>query len=174
GFLRPLAILGGYLDGARRRGATLLTGTTVRALRRAADGRVIEVETDHGRIAAGTVVNAAGAWAAALAAMAGVDIPVTPLHRQVAIVAGDSPLPESMPMTIFVEDGFHFRVRDGRVMLLGPGPTPGPPCDAADPTSSLEPGWLDDMLAHARRRVPALRSARVDRAACWAGYYEMS
>lgn len=174
GFLRPLAMCQGYLDGARRLGATLLTGTTVRALRRAADGGIVAVETDRGTIATGTVVNAAGPWAAGLAALAGVTIPVTPLHRQVACVAGASPLPESMPMTIFVEDGFHLRVRDGRVLLLAPGPTPPPACTAADPTATLDRRWLDGVRSRARQRLVPLRTARVDRAACWAGYYEMS
>ena len=33
-----------------------------------------------------------------------------------------------MPMTIFAGDGFHFRVRDGRVLLLWPSPgVPGEP-----------------------------------------------
>ncbi|MHB1225002.1 MAG: NAD(P)/FAD-dependent oxidoreductase [Gemmatimonadaceae bacterium] len=174
GFLRPLAMLQGYLDGARRLGATLLTGTTVRALRRAADGGVSVVETDRGAIATGAVVNAAGPWAAGLAALAGGTIPVTPLHRQVACVAGASPLPESMPMTIFVEDGFHLRVRDGRVLLLAPGPTPSPSCVVAEPTAALDRSWLDGVRSRARRRLLPLRTARVDRAACWAGYYEMS
>lgn len=174
GFLRPLAMLQGYLDGALRSGAALLTDTTVRGLRRDADGCVTVVETDRGPIAAGTVVNAAGPWAAGLAALAGASIPVTPLHRQVACVAGASPLPESMPMTIFVEDGFHLRVRDGRVLLLAPGPATPPAGAAAEPRAALDRRWLDGVRSRARRRLLPLRTARVDRAACWAGYYEMS
>jgi sarcosine oxidase subunit beta len=38
----------------------------------------------------------------------------------------------------------------------------------------VDPAWLQDVTATARRRVPALRDAAIDRDACWAGLYEMS
>ena len=80
-------------------------------------------------------------------------------------------LPEAMPMTIFAGDGFHLRVRDGRVLLLWP--TPGA---AGQPWSVHRwiRTWIAAVLAKAHRRVPALREAQIDRAACWAGLYEMS
>ena len=78
-------------------------------------------------------------------------------------------LPASMPMTIFTGDGFHFRVRDGRVLLLWPTPGAGRPVRDA-----VDPGWVDAVTAKAHARVPALARVRVDRAASWAGLYEMS
>jgi sarcosine oxidase subunit beta len=75
-----------------------------------------------------------------------------------------------MPMTIWAGDGFHLRVRDGRVLLLWPTPgVPGRPFD-----TSVDPVWLDAVTAMAHERVPALRSAAVDRPASWSGLYEMS
>jgi sarcosine oxidase subunit beta len=75
-----------------------------------------------------------------------------------------------MPMTIDVEDGFHLRVRDGRVLLLWPADTTGAqPYDTA-----FDASWLDGLLSRARHRVPCLRGAAIDREACWAGLYEMS
>jgi sarcosine oxidase subunit beta len=72
-------------------------------------------------------------------------------------------------MTIW-DDGFHLRVRDGRVLLLRP--TPG---DPADPWSDrVDPAWLDDIARDAPVRVPALRGVAIDRASAWAGLYEMS
>jgi sarcosine oxidase subunit beta len=72
-----------------------------------------------------------------------------------------------MPMTIFA-DGFHFRVRDGRVLLLWP--------DEATPgwDTRVEPGWMDTVEKAARERVPALRPIPLDRAGAWAGLYEQS
>ena len=72
-------------------------------------------------------------------------------------------------MTLWPGDGFHFRVRDGRVLLLRP--TPG----AADPfRAEVDDAWVREVQAIAERRVPALAGVQIDRARCWAGLYEMS
>ena len=129
-----------------------------------------QCETAGGRLAVGAVVNAAGPWAAAVAALAGVTLPVTPLRRQIATTTPCDLLPADMPMTIWAGDGFHLRVRDGRVLLLWPTPgVPGRPFDA-----SVDPAWVDAVVAMAHARVPVLRGATIDRPACWAGLYEMS
>ena len=119
--------------------------------------------------ATGVVVNAAGAWAAGVARLAGVELPVTPLRRQVAVTVPTDVLPATMPMTIFARDGFHLRVRDGRVLLLLPSAGASDPFDV-----SVEPAWVDAVAHIARERVPCLRDVAIDRAACWAGLYEMS
>jgi sarcosine oxidase subunit beta len=172
GFIRPLSILNGYVEAARRLGVRFEFGTEVTgfSIAKRLPGRVLAVETSAGPIAARHVVNAAGAWAGALGKIAGLEIPVTPLRRQVAPTVPTSALPEEMPMTIFLGDGFHLRVRDGRVLLLWPQPSA-----SADPFDDrFDEGWLPGLLERARRRVPCLRDVPVDRAGCWAGLYEMS
>ena len=132
--------------------------------------RVVAVETNRGRVATGAVVNAAGPWAADVAKMAGVDLPVTPLRRQVAATVPCALLPADMPMTIWAGDGFHLRVRDGRVLLLWPTPgVPGKPFEA-----SVDPEWVRAVVEKAHVRVPVLRGVEVDSRASWAGLYEMS
>lgn len=169
GFIRPLEMLRGYTEAARRLGVRFEYGASVRGLR-VRDGRVASVRTDTGEVAAGAVVNAAGPWAAEVAAMAGVDIPVYPLRRQVAVTEPFDDLPQSMPMTVFVESGFHLRVRDGRVLLLWPAAA-----NAAEPfDTTFDEAWLPRVTARAHRWIPALRDVKVDRAACVAGLYEMS
>lgn len=170
GVLRPTEIMRGYLETAERRGAELRWGEPVMALERGAGGTITTVVTPRGSYATGFVVNAAGPWAAAVARLAGVEIPIVPLRRQVAITGPTDALPSTFPMTIWLDDGFHLRVRDGRVLLLRP--TPG---DPADPWSDqVEPGWLDDIAVRAQARVPELRGVALDRPAAWAGLYEMS
>jgi sarcosine oxidase subunit beta len=170
GFIRPLRILEGYLAAAARLGARVEWGVEVTALRRDAGGRITGADTTRGPIAVEAVVDAAGPWAAAVAAMAGVHLPVTPLRRQIATTGPCDLLPADMPMTIWAGDGFHLRVRDGRVLLLWPTPgAAGRPFD-----DSVEPAWVDAVVALAHARVPVLRDAIIDRAACWAGLYEMS
>jgi sarcosine oxidase subunit beta len=172
GFLRPLAILNGYVEAARRLGVRFEFGAEVTgfAVAKRLPGRVMAVETAAGPIAADHVVNAAGPWAGALGRLAGTEIPVVPLRRQVAATVPTSALPEEMPMTIFLDDGFHLRVRDGRVLLLWPQPS-----SSADPfDAGFDESWLPGLLERAHARVPCLRGVPVDRAACWAGLYEMS
>jgi sarcosine oxidase, subunit beta len=170
GFIRPSGILDGYLDGACRLGAQVWWGVEATGIERGHDGRAAGVTTAKGRIDAGVIVNAAGAWAGQLASAAGVELPVVPLRRQVASTAPTGVLPRDMPMTIFTDDGFHLRVRDGRVLLLWP--TPGVP---GDPWATpVDDRWVHQVGARASARVPPLVNVPIDRAACWAGLYEMS
>lgn len=170
GFIAPLRVLNGYLAAALRAGARVEWQTSVTGLIRGGDGSIVGVETSRGRIATEAVVNAAGAWAAELAAQAGVALPVTPLRRQIAATVPCSLLPPTTPMTIFVGDGFHFRVRDGRVLLLWPTPgAPGQPFDV-----SVDRQWIAQVGTMAATRVPVLEDVAIDVACCRAGLYEMS
>jgi len=153
GFIKPLQILDGYRRAAERLGATFRWGVEANAFDIARDGRIAAVRHRGGAIATPIVVNAAGPWSAAVASWASVALPVVPLRRHVTVTAPTAALPDAMPMTIYAGDGFHFRVRDGRVLLLAPD---------ADP------------VAAARARVPALANVAIDRDAGWSGLYEMS
>jgi sarcosine oxidase subunit beta len=170
GFIRPLRILEGYLAAGARLGVRVAWGAEATGFSVGRDGTISEVLTSRGPIGVAAVVNAAGPWAARVAAWAGLDLPVTPLRRQAAATEPCEFLPEAMPMTIFAGDGFHLRVRDGRVLLLRPTPgVAGRPFD-----DSVDPVWLSEVTALAHRRVPVLRRATIDAKACWAGLYEMS
>jgi sarcosine oxidase, subunit beta len=170
GFLRPMEILRGYVEGAEQLGVRFEYGAECEGFGLDGDGGISAVRTLDGDIVAGSVVNAAGPWAASLARHAGLDLPVEPLRRRAAVTEPFDALPEDMPMTVFVEDGFHLRVRDGRVLLLLPDEP-----DAADPfDQSVGDAWVKSVAETARERVPCLREAAIDREECWAGLYEMS
>ncbi len=170
GFIRPLEIMRGYTAAAVRLGARFLYGVAVEGVRAFEEGKVGTLLTTAGEVSAGLIVNAAGAWAGEVGRVLGTEIPVTPLRRQVAITRPFDLLPEEMPMTVCVGDGFHLRVRDGRVLLLWPGDT-----GVEDPfDTSVDEEWLTTVVSKAHARVPCLRRAEIDRAACWAGLYEMS
>jgi sarcosine oxidase, subunit beta len=171
GFIRPLEIMRGYAEAAARLGAKFEYGVSLEGLGAGAGGRVGALLTTAGEVSAGVVVNAAGAWAASVGRMAGVRVPVTPLRRQVAVTRPFDLLPEEMPMSIFVGDGFHLRVRDRAVLLLWPDE----PRAGADPFGTdVDDEWLATVVSKARANVPCLKGAEIDRAACWAGLYEMS
>jgi sarcosine oxidase subunit beta len=169
GFLRPHVLLEGYLEAAARLGARVRWGAAVTAFEFGPDGAVTTVRTNAGEIAADIVVNAAGPWAGDVARLAGVTLPVVPLRRQVAATVLTRALPAAMPMSIFLDDAFHLRVRDERALLLRASP------GAADPYDlSVEPAWVESVAAEAARRVPPLAAVPIDRAACWGGLYEMT
>jgi sarcosine oxidase subunit beta len=170
GFIRPLGILEGYLTAAQRLGVQLEWQVEATGLRLGQGNRIAVVDTARGPVSPAAVVNAAGPWAAQVAQWSGSDLPVTPLRRQVAATAPTDFLPDTMPMTIFTTDGFHLRVRDGRILLLWPTPgVPGRPFD-----TGVDDEWIEAVVEKAHRRVPVVRRATIDRDACWAGLYELS
>src|SRR5439155_20941310 len=134
GYIRPLDIHRGYLRGAQVRTSARVTG-----LRRRGSGIEAVQLADGSEIPAGAVVDAAGPWAGPVARLAAVDVPVAPLRRQVGSTVDTEVLPAAMPMTVWVEDAFHVRARDGRVLLVWPSPG-----DPRDPESTaVEQDWLE-------------------------------
>ncbi len=164
GFIRAMKILGGYSSAAQRAGVRFDFGVAVESIRAEGD-RIVALETSRGPVSGDVFVNAAGAWAGTL----GIPVPVAPLRRQVATTIETDILPETMPMTVWADDGFHLRVRDRRVLLLWPDEPPS----SFDATFEAD-SWLPRVLAFARARVPCIRDLSIDRAQCWAGLYEMS
>jgi len=169
GVMQPTEILRGYLEAAAQLGVVVRWSEPATALDRDRAGRITAVVTPRASYSTGIVINATGAWAGEVGRLAGVHVPVVPLRRQVAITEPTDALPATFPMTIW-DDGFHLRVRDGRVLLLRP--TPGDPRDPW--CDQVEPAWLDDIAAVMPVRVPALRDVALDRPLAWAGMYEMS
>lgn len=169
GFIRPLALLHGYLERAQQLGVEVSYNTPCTGFEMRGD-RIAAVRTPSATIPVEHVVNAAGAWAALVADYAGVDLPVSPLRRQVAITEPCTLLPETMPMTIFTDDGFHLRVRDGRILLLWPDQ----PIVADRFDTSVSDEWLAEVTHRAHSCVPCLTEASIDHKSCWSGLYEMS
>src|SRR5262245_52758476 len=108
GFVDPYSAMVGFMTRAIEQGAQLWRSTEVTAVR--VDEKGIEgVETSKGQVATRIVVNAAGAWAANIAKLAGVDLPVEPLRRMLVPSEPFDGFPHSAPMVIDMSNGFHFR-----------------------------------------------------------------
>lgn len=168
--IRPLQILRGYLDAAQRAGVQVRWNARVEGMERDREGRITHVTVAGDRIAVGNVVNAAGAWSATIAAMAGISLPVVPTRRQIAVTEPLTALDDGFPMTIWVRDTFHLRVRDGRALLNWPVDTARSDPYALDVDQPL----VDAVWKIAQERVPSLRQSMLDPAAHWVGLYEMS
>jgi sarcosine oxidase subunit beta len=166
GHCTPESVVLGYATAARRHGATLLSSYAVTGID-VDDGAVTAVRTDRGTVRTDTVVCAAGPWSQQVAAYAGVDLPVTPLRRQVVLTEPVPDLPPDLPMTIDFSTSFYFH-GEGRGLLMGmsdPDETPGFRLQRSD-------AWLPrlgEVIAH---RAPAI--ADVGLRSGWAGLYEMT
>jgi sarcosine oxidase subunit beta len=131
--------------------------------------RIAGVMTTRGFISTRVVVNAAGAWAAEVATMAGAELPVEPLRRQLVPTEPFNQLPKRFPMVIDMSTGFHFR-REGKGILLAwndPEETPGF-------KTEFDLSFVEKILTHAASRVPCLAEAEVNPRRAWAGLYEMT
>jgi len=169
GFMRPMKILEGYIRAAERLGVRFRWGAEVVRVTPAAENSW-EITTSTERLSARVVVNAAGAWASQLIVGEAAPAPVTPLKRQVAVTVPCTSLPPDMPMTIITADGFHLRVRDGRVLLLWPTVS----SLTQDFDTTLDDDWLRSVREKADHYLPVLRDVAIDHDASYAGLYEMS
>jgi FAD-dependent oxidoreductase domain-containing protein 1 len=152
---------------ARDRGARLIAGEVVGMhLDR---GRVASVALGGGgSIACGSVVNAAGPWAGAVAAMAGVTLPVEARRRSVFVFEPQTPV-VGCPLVIDTS-GAWFRPEGGGFIA---GIAPSPDADVADLPLEVDRREFETRLWPAlASRVPAFDAVRVTNS--WAGYYEVN
>jgi sarcosine oxidase subunit beta len=166
GHASPEAVVHGYAAGARRHGASVVTDCAVTGIA-VGSGTVRAVATSRGRVETGAVVCCAGAWSRRIGALAGVELPVEPVARQITYTAPLAGLPERIPLTIDFSTGFYFH-REGPGLLFGMADRAQPPGFDA-PT---DPDWLSRVLEAAERRAPVLVDAGL--AGGWTGYYEVS
>jgi glycine/D-amino acid oxidase-like deaminating enzyme len=166
GHLTPEAVVQGYAYGARSLGAHIRVGCEVLDIR-SSGGEITEVITTHGAVRTGTVVCAAGAWSRSCGEMVGVELPVTPLRRQVLFTEPIGDLSPHLPMTIDFASSFYFH-REGPGVLLGmsdPEEKPGFVTETSD-------DWIPRLIEIASRRAPRIANAGIRGG--WAGLYEMT
>ena len=114
------------------------------------------------------MICAAGAWSRRCGELVGVELPVTPLRRQVLFTEPMDDLPPHLPLTIDFATTFYYH-REGPGLLMGmsdPNETPG--LRHRD-DRRLDPGAARHRRSAARRGSPTtgIRGG-------WAGLYDMS
>lgn len=171
GFIEPLYLLKGFTERAVARGSKVLLNTTATGIE-LAGSKITGVVTNQGTISTNIVINAAGAWAKKIAAMANVVLPVEPLRRHVAGTQPFPELPDETPMIIGLESGFHFRKDHhggGGVMLLWNSHE-----EVYGENLEFDYDWLKKTLEFATHRVPKFERLQITPRRCWAGLYEMT
>jgi len=117
GHIDAYAVLMGYKAKARSLGAEYITGKVISI---SVSGKMVTgvMLAGDDRMKSKFVVNCAGAWAAEMAATAGVKLPVVPVKRQV-FALDTAVKPESaLPLTI-LPSGLYFRTETGGLILVG-------------------------------------------------------
>jgi sarcosine oxidase subunit beta len=166
GLADPNSVVQGYVSGARRLGARLLNDVEVTGIE-VAGGRVRGVVTNRGRVAAPVVVNAAGPWAGEVGRMAGVEVPIVPVRRQIVVTGPIPEVPPDFPFVIDFAQSLYFH-REGPGILTGmSNPNEPPGFD-----QSVDEEWELVHLEAAMKRMPILEKATL--ASHWAGLYEVT
>lgn len=150
-----------YLDSARKSGTVLWSRARLARADRATGGWTLKVE-DGREARCDILVDAAGAWADAVAEIAQVrPLGIAPLRRTIVQLRVSPQVPAELPLVLDIAEQFYFKPDSGRLWLSPHDETPSPPCDAA-------PEEIDVATAIARlEEVVDWRIQRVEHS--WAG-----
>jgi sarcosine oxidase, subunit beta len=176
GLLDPKAITMGL---AAASGADAVVGCEVAGFR-LRGGRVVEVQTALGTVAAGAVVVAAGPFSGQVARLAGVELPVTAVRRQKLVMPEVPQVPPDAPMTIDDDTGVHWRpaFRGASLLFADPDTPPSPPSDDVPLDHRFAFQLLDPASPVSASRVtPFWREVWAAWSAPWmlqAGHYTMT
>jgi sarcosine oxidase subunit beta len=166
GYADPYMAAMGFANAARRLGArieeqTKVTGICIEG------GRVRGVETRRGPVSAPVVIDVAGPWGAEVARLAGFDLPVQPVRRQVFVTAPFEPIPKPVPMILDIEPAFYFR-GEGPGILMGMSDPDEPP--------SFNLNWdysfMEKVIDRAIHRALILEECEINRG--WGGLYAIT
>jgi glycine/D-amino acid oxidase-like deaminating enzyme len=166
GLVDPHGVVSGYLAAAKRKGAHILNNVEVTGIR-VGGGEVQGVLTAHGSIDTHVVLSAAGPWSALVGQMAGVQIPVEPVRRQMFTTTPLSEIPPDFPFVLDFARSLYFH-RYGEGLLIGMSNQGQQPGFDQDVDEEFE---LTNVEA-AIRRMPVVEQA--GRASHWAGLYEVT
>ena len=161
GFADPVTATNAFLDAAAARGAEVHLRTPVRGLLRAGP-RIVGVATDEDEIEAAWVVNAAGPWAAPLAASGGVALTMRTVREQDTVweARPDRPIPaQSVSNAV---DAIYIRPLGERRFVVGRGfPKVYTDVDPYNYKLTAEADFVQDVQTRMTHRVPGFAGARL-------------
>ncbi len=166
GTVDPNSVVMGYVTAAQKMGVKAISGAEVTGIT-VSGGNVEEVQTSLGGIKTRMILNAAGPWSGQISNMAGIQIPVLPLRRQMFTTNPLKEVPEDFPFVIDFAKSLYFH-REGEGLLIGMS------------NQAEKPGFDQNVdedfelvnLEAAIERMPMVEKA--SRASHWAGLYEVT
>jgi sarcosine oxidase subunit beta len=163
----PWPFLWGYARAAERNGVTIRTGAPVTAIERRGDDFVLT--TPAGRLTAGRIVCAAGAWSPRLAGLAGGALPDRPVRHE--ILSTEPLKPFLKPMVSVIESGLYVS-QSLRGELVGGVSLPEEPNPDGEVRLGSRLQFLTTMARGLIALMPRLGHVKVVRQ--WAGPYDVS
>ena len=155
GYADPSATTMSFMQAARQKGARLVQDCRVAEIV-TEGGKVSGVKTNQGEFFAPVVVNAAGAWAAQVGRMVGLDLPVEVWRHDTIFIRYP---PEIGPTHLTVIDDaktMYFRPETGGLTLLGledGNPVGKSPAQFPD---SVSPDFVDRAVERICERIPLM------------------
>jgi sarcosine oxidase subunit beta len=166
GLVDPNSVVMGYVSAAQKMGVKAVSRVEVTGIA-TSGGNVKSVETTQGSIQTRLVLNAAGPWAGQVSALAGVQLPILPVRRQMYTTTPMPEVADDFPFVIDFAQSLYFH-REGDGLLIGmsnPNEKPGFDQNVDDDFE------LTNMEAAAARLPLMERAGRVSH---WAGLYEVT
>jgi Glycine/D-amino acid oxidases (deaminating) len=166
GIVDPNSVVAGYISAAQKLGVKVLNRAEVTGV--CVNGDDVEaVQTTQGVIQTHMILNAAGPWAGRIGEMAGVQIPIIPIRRQMFTTDPLKEVPEDFPFVIDFAQSLYFH-RESEGLLIGMSNQEEKPGFDQNVDDEFEFVNLEAAIA----RMPLLEHA--SRAAHWAGLYEVT
>jgi sarcosine oxidase subunit beta len=166
GIVDPNGVVAGYVSAARKMGVKAFTRAEVTRI--CVSGAEVEaVETTEGVIQTRMILNTAGPWAGQIGEMAGVQIPIVPVRRQMFTTNPLNEIPEDFPFVIDFAQSLYFH-REGEGLLIGMSNQEEKPGLDQNVDEEFEFINLEAAIA----RMPLLE--RASRVSHWAGLYEIT
>lgn len=166
GIVDPNSVVMGYVSAAQKMGVQAVTKAEVAGIT-VSGGEVRAVATSLGGIETRMVLNTAGPWSGLIGQMVGVELPITPLRRQMFTTNALKEVPADFPFVIDFAQSLYFH-REGEGLLIGMS------------NQNESPGFDQNVdedfelvnLEAAIERMPLVEKA--SRASHWAGLYEVT
>jgi sarcosine oxidase subunit beta len=165
GFIDSGGLTNAYYSRALEKGARMLSSTKATGLM-ISKKRITGVETNRGKIKADLIINAAGPFAAEVGKWAGVDLPVQPYRRNIAVTGPTPDWPARIPMTIDMDTGLVAR-REGEGLSLAAVNPDDPPGFM----TQFDAKYVEFIAPKLQKRFPKLEDVGINFSKCWAGLY---
>ncbi|MFH2056726.1 MAG: FAD-binding oxidoreductase [bacterium] len=156
----------GYVTAARRLGVEFLLEHEAKKIL-IENGKVVGVETSKRTLATSRILNAAGPHAAEIAKLAGLELPVKPVKRQIVTTAPLDWIDDKFPMVVDITSGLYTH-RESGGLLLGWAD----PATPAGYDESVDPDYTDAILMKGLERIPRLEEAQIKTS--WGGLYAVT
>lgn len=173
GYADPALAASSVCEAAKREGVEVLQRTTVTGLK-IERGRIQGVRTNNGEIPTHIIINVAGPWGSEIAAMAGVEIPITPSRHPVVLFQRPPLWRSPTPVWIDLVNGAYFKP-EGRAGILAGSIKAAEDEVTADVQSFAEIPSYEEITAYSAnimKRFPVMSEGMAQGG--WAGLYDVT